>query len=74
MNNFVKLDIAIELLSSKISEVSNLYKITNDEEHGETLNHLLNEREEMYEGNIDVINKIIDTYGEENNNNFFKEL
>lgn len=55
MNENVKLDIAIEIMSTKIANA-----MKNDDES--EVNKLLEEREQLYLGNWDVINKILDVY------------
>lgn len=55
MNDNVKLDIAIEIMSSKVAEAM-------DKGNREEVDALLEEREQMYLGNWDVINKILEVY------------
>lgn len=55
MNDNVKLDIAIEIMSSKVADAM-------DSGDRQKIDALLEEREQMYLGNWDVINKILDTY------------
>lgn len=55
MNENVKLDVAIEIMSTKLANAMN----KNDKE--ETI-RLLQEREEMYRGNWDIINKVLNEY------------
>ncbi len=58
MNDNVKLDIAIEIMSSKVAEAM-------DKGNREEIDALLEEREQMYLGNWDVINKILEVYSED---------
>ena len=56
-----KLEVAVEILSAKIANLSNAgYNETNDE-----MQILLKEREKMYSGDEEVIEKIINVYGPE---------
>ena len=65
MNNFGKMDVAIELLADKISKTTKQYIATNNLEYQNQLNILMMERDNIYNGNIETINKVINTYGEE---------
>ena len=65
MNNFVKMDVAIELLADKISKTTKQYIATNNLEYQNQLNILMMERDNIYNGNIETINKVINTYEEE---------
>ncbi len=58
MNDNVKLDIAIEIMSSKIADAM-------EKGNKEEVDALLDEREQMYLGNWDVINKILDVYSKD---------
>ncbi|MBR1653491.1 MAG: hypothetical protein IJ690_00840 [Clostridia bacterium] len=58
MNENVKLDIAIEIMSSKVAEAM-------ERGNKKEIDELLEEREQMYLGNWDVINKILDVYSED---------
>lgn len=55
-----KLEIAVEILATKIANVSNVININQNQ-----MQQLLKEREEMYKGNLEVIEKIIREYGPE---------
>ena len=55
MNENVKLDIAIEIMSTKIAEAIN-------NKNSNEVNDLLKEREQLYLGNWNVINKILKVY------------
>lgn len=58
MNENVKLDIAIEIMSTKIANV-----MKNGTK--KDVENILEERRQMYLGNWDVINKILDVYSKE---------
>ena len=55
MNENVKLDIAIEIMSTKIADAIN-------KRDAEEVKTLLEEREQLYLGNWEIINKILDEY------------
>ena len=60
INLNTKLEAAIEILATKIAMLSrNSDNIDND------MLILLKERNEMYKGNVEIINKIINEYGVE---------
>lgn len=61
MNKNTKLEIAIEIMAAKIAKTSR----EGIEPEDEKMKELLNERFEMYQGNEEIIEKIIDVYGEE---------
>lgn len=65
MNNFVKMDVAIELLADKISKTTKQYIVTNNLEYQNQLNNLMIERDNIYNGDLETIDKVINTYGEE---------
>ena len=65
MNNFVKMDVAIELLADKISRTSRKFIETKDMKYEDELNYLFNERDKMYNGYVNIIDKIINVYGPE---------
>lgn len=56
-----KLEVAVEVISAKIANMSNKGYTVEDEE----MKKLINEREQMYLGNETVIDKIINVYGTE---------
>ena len=58
MNENVKLDIAIEIMSTKIANAMNLG--TRQE-----VEQLLQERKQLYLGNWDIINKILNIYSKD---------
>lgn len=61
MNSNTKLEVAIEILSTKIAKTSlKGYGVESLE-----MTKLIKEREEMYKGNEIVIDKIIENYGPE---------
>ena len=57
MNANTKLEIAVEIMAAKIAKTSR------EEESEEKLNKLL--KEKMYQGDKEVIDKIINIYGKE---------
>lgn len=58
MNDNVKLDVAIEIISTKIA-------MAMDKKDSKETERLLNEREELYLGNWDVINKVLNEYSKD---------
>ncbi len=61
-----KLEVAVEIISAKIASLSNAgYSVDNKE-----MQLLLTERDKMYAGDEDVINKIITVYGPEIKKNY----
>ena len=74
MNNFVKMDVAIELIADKISKTTKQYMVTNDIQYQNQLNNLMIERDNIYNGDIKTIDKVIDVYGAELKNNLDGEL
>ncbi len=58
MNDNVKLDIAIEIMSTKIAKEMNA-------RNRKQVDALLDEREQMYLGNWDTINKILNEYSKD---------
>lgn len=61
MNDNVKLEVAIEIMASKLSDMArNGYDIKSKE-----MKQLLKEKEEMYKCNMQVIDKILNVYGKE---------
>lgn len=62
MNIFIKLDVAIDLISDEIAQVNEKYNDTKDERYNLKLNELLNKREEIYNGNINIINEVMNIY------------
>lgn len=65
MNNFVKMDVAIELMADKISKTTQKIELTNNIEYQKELNNLIEERNRIYNGDIATIDKVINTYGAE---------
>lgn len=74
MNNFVKMDVAIELLADKISKTTRKFELTNELEYQNELDNLIIERDKIYSGDINVIDKVINIYGEELKNDIKEEL
>lgn len=58
MKENVKLDIAIEIMSSKIADAF-------DARDKQLVDNLLEEREQMYLGNWEVIDKILNVYSKD---------
>ncbi len=65
MNNFVKMDVAIELSADKISKTTKKYIATNQVKYQEELNNLMAERDNIYKGDLETIDRVINTYQEE---------
>ncbi len=59
MNANTKLEIAVEIMAAKIAKTSR------EEELEEKLNKLLKEKTKMYQGDEEIIEKIINVYGKE---------
>ena len=59
MNNNTKLEIAVEIMAAKIAKTSR------EENSEEKLEKLLKEKTKMYQGDKEVIEKIINVYGKE---------
>lgn len=67
MNDNIKLEVAIEIMASKIAQMnSDGYDINSDE-----MKQLLEEKKKLYECDMETIDKIINVYGKElkENNN-----
>lgn len=65
MNNFVKMDVAIELMADKISKTTAKLETTNNAQYENELNNLIEERNKIYNGDINTIDKVINIYGNE---------
>ena len=61
MNDNIKLEVAIEIMASKIASMAKEGYDNNSKE----MKKLLQEKKEMYNCNMEVIDKIITIYGEE---------
>ncbi len=61
MNPNIKLEIAVEIIARKIANASKEGLTTDDEE----MQKLLREREKMYTGDKETIDKIVNVYGPE---------
>ena len=59
MNANTKLEIAVEIMAAKIARTSR------EENSEDKLKKLLNEKTKMYQGDKEVIDKIINIYGKE---------
>lgn len=61
MNSNTKLEVAIEIMASKIAQMSrDGYDVDSKE-----MKQLLNEKEKMYNCDKDILDKIINIYGKE---------
>lgn len=65
MNNFVKMDVAIEILADKISNTTKKFYKTNNETYKNEITNLFEERTKIYNGDLEIINKVINVYGNE---------
>lgn len=64
-----KLEIAVEIIAAKIAKCSrDGYRIKDYE-----IKNLLKERDEMYKGNEEIIDKIINVYGKEIKKDYLKK-
>lgn len=63
-----KLEIAVEIIAAQIARYSNKGYTVNDKR----MKELLEERNQMYNGNDQIIDKIITEYGPEIKNNYKK--
>ena len=61
MNKNTKLEIAVEIMAAKIAKTAREGISPEDEK----MKELLRERIEMYQGNEEVMDKIIEIYGED---------
>lgn len=61
MNDNIKLEVAIEIMAAKIADMTRKGYAINSEE----MKKLLKEKEEMYNCNMEVINKILNVYSKE---------
>ena len=61
MNEYSNLDTAIEIMSYKIANCKRMAE--SDESYKNELKLLRKERDEMYNGNAEIISKIINEYG-----------
>ena len=66
MSDNTKLEVAIEILSEKIADVSK----KDSDKQNEELNKLIQEREKLYLGDTKIIEKIITVYGPEIKNKY----
>lgn len=74
MNNFVKMDVAIELLADKISKTTQKFEITNNMEYQNELTNLIDVRNKIYDGDMNTIDKVINVYGNELKTDFKREI
>lgn len=64
-----KLEIAVEIIAAKIAKCSREgYRIKDNE-----IRNLIKERDEMYKGNEEIIDKIIKIYGKEIKKDYLKK-
>lgn len=68
MNNNTKLEVAVEIMASKIA------RATRDGASDEEIKRLMEEREKMYRCDMSVIDKIINVYGRELRENTEKQI
>ena len=61
MNANTKLEIAVEIMAAKIAKTSR------EEQSEEKIEKLLKEKTKMYQGDNEIIEKIINVYGKEVN-------
>lgn len=66
MSDNTKLEVAIEILSEKIADVSK----NDSDKQDENLKKLIQEREKLYLGDKKIIEKIITVYGPEIRNKY----
>lgn len=59
MNKNTKLEIAVEIMAAKIA------KSAREGIDSKEMQELLNERTKMYQGNEEIMDKVIEIYGEE---------
>ncbi len=60
MNNNTKLEVAVEILAATIA----MYSRKGYDVDSKEIQNLMKERDEMYKGNTEIIDKIINIYGE----------
>lgn len=66
INAHIKAEIAVEIMAAKIAQASqNGYDVNSNQ-----MKELLKERDKMYDGDADIIEKIINIYGPEIKNNY----
>ena len=68
MSRNTKLEIAVEIMAAKIAKMSREGYTAEDDK----MKKLIDERNKMYIGEEDVIDKIITEYGSEIKNNYYK--
>lgn len=65
MNSFAKMDVALEILADKMSKVTMRFYETGKQEYQSEINNLMEERNKLYNGDNETIDKVINIYGEE---------
>lgn len=68
MSRNTKLEIAVEIMAAKIAKMSREGYTAEDDK----MKKIIDERNKMYIGEEDVIDKIITEYGTEIKNNYYK--
>ena len=68
MSRNTKLEVAVEIMAAKIAKMSREGYTAEDDK----MKKLIDERNKMYIGEEDVIDKIITEYGTEIKNNYYK--
>lgn len=61
MSDNIKLEVAVEIMASKIAQMTRQGYTLNDKE----MQDILEEKRQMYNFNMEVIDKIINVYGKE---------
>lgn len=70
MSDNIKLEVAVEIMASKIAQMTRQGYTVNDKE----MQQLLEERRKMYNCDMKIINKVIDVYGKELKKRCSKEV
>lgn len=65
MNENIKIDVAIEIIALKIANKLKEIEKEDSSKKQEELEQLISERDEMYAGNTEITDKIINIYGAE---------
>ena len=67
MQNHVKLEIALEIITNKIAHITNELKYSKDEGLEKKLTELLEIKEKAYEGDMQTVEQILKMRKENNN-------
>ena len=70
MSDNIKLEVAVEIMASKIAQMTRQGYTVNDK----VMQQLLEERRQMYNCDMEIINKVIDVYGKELKQRCSKEV